>query len=175
MQNSSEIKILNEKQIRKFIWDNIDIKTDGEITYFTIPWHLGETVNDKSTPLTLTLKKVKVPHENLAPLRQKNNFIVIDTQRYDSYELSDGGRAISELEKKVKDITPYLPRIKNILYDTGMHELKGGRIITKTYELYSPHIPVRNLDGFLTALTIIANLDIMPNFTVSKYSSERNK
>ena len=169
-----EVKILSDGKIRELIWNDIKILTEGETVTFTMPWHLGLSPEEKSEPIKITVTHVKLPKKSDGPLRQKYKGSVVDTQCYDSYELSDGGRAFAELEKKVGDVTPYLKRIERILYKTGMNELRGGRIITKTYDLYSSWITTHHLDGFLTAITIIANLDILPPYTSSKWSSERN-
>ena len=120
------------------------------------------------------MTKVKPKREDPTRIRQKFSESA-GAPRYEWYELSDGGAAIAALEKRVGDIAPLMPIIERVLYKTGMNELRGGRIITRTYELYEPWITAHHLDGFLTAMTLIASLDIMPKHTVSKFSSEREE
>lgn len=172
MEERREIKAISDKKLREIIWEKITVSKDGKEQVLTMPWHFGKESDEKSEPLKITVKHVKLPRKSVGPERQRSLGSVVDTQQYESFEISDGGRAFIELERKVGDITPYLPRIKRILYKTGMNELRGGRIITKTYDLYSPWITLHHLDGFVTAITIIANLDILPPFTNSKWSSE---
>ena len=168
MNGEREVKQIGEDKLHELIHENINILTEGERVVLTLPWRLG----DSDGTVDITVKSVKTKKENPGPVRQRYSFAV-DTQHYDSYELSDGGAAIAALEKRVGDIAPLMPIIERVLYKTGMNELRGGRIITRTYELYEPWITAHHLDGFLTAMTLIANLDIMPKYTVSKFSSER--
>lgn len=44
--------------------------------------------------------------------------------------LTDHGRTLAELEKKVQDISPYLPKIQKILEHCGTCRLVGGRKLT---------------------------------------------
>lgn len=41
--------------------------------------------------------------------------------------LSDGGRTLAELKKRVGDLTPYRDRIQNILMSLGLVTLEGGQ------------------------------------------------
>lgn len=167
--------VLGDKKLRDIIWEKLSVIDKGEEQVLVLPWHLGREARDKTEPLRISVRHVKLPHKSTGPERQRSLGSVVDTQVYEAYEISDGGRALSELEKKVGDITPYLPRIKRVLYKTGMHELRGGRIITRTYDLYSPWITLHYLDGFVTCMTVIANMDILPPFTVSKWHSEERE
>ncbi len=49
--------------------------------------------------------------------------------------LSDGGRTLAELKKRVGDLTTYQNRIENILSSLGMVELEGGhRLVVRHFQ-----------------------------------------
>ena len=171
MENEREVKQIGEDKLHGLIHEHINILTEGERVVLTLPWRLGASGDGL---VNITVTKVKPKREDPTRMRQKFSESA-GAPRYDWYELSDGGAAIAALEKRVGDITSLMPLIERVLYKTGMNELRAGRIITRTYELCSPWLTVHHLDGFLTAMTLIANLDIMPKYTVSKFSSEREE
>lgn len=168
MEDNKKNGQLSDKKLRSLIWEHINMHTVSDKLTLTLPWYFD---GGDGAPLEITIKHVKPPKKSDGPLRQKYGGSV-DTEKHESYEISDGGRAIAELERKVGDISPYASVIERVLYKTGMHSLRGGRIITKIYDLYSPWITVHELDGFITAITVISNLDIMPTHTKSKWSRD---
>ena len=171
MENEREVKQIGEDKLHWLIHEHINIRTEGDRVVLSMPWQLGASGDGL---VNITVTKVKPKREDPTRMRQKYSYTA-GAPSYDWYELSDGGAAIAALEKRVGDIAPLMPIIERVLYKTGMNELRAGRIITRTYELYEPWITAHHLDGFLTAMTLIASLDIMPKHTVSKFSSEREE
>lgn len=81
--------------------------------------------------------------------------------------LSDGGRTVSELKKRVGDIQPYLHTIQAILSRCGDCRLVGGQAIVKDHfqtvisgeKQYSDYLGGLNL--MLKAISLISTLDIL--------------
>ena len=165
---------ISEEKLAELVSDGAMVECCGDELTLTLPWHFGLTAEEGTEPLVITVRRVKPPKKNTGPLRQSYGGGVVDMGNNESYELSDGGRAISELARRVDKLSDYSERIEKILRETGMHTLRGGRIITKIFELYGRGITAWELDGFITAVTTVANLDILPPFAESKWSSNRN-
>ena len=149
------------ESLRKFIWEGIEKREGESFTELVIPWHFGIRADEKSEPLTLRIESVRTKKDGAYVQKMRAKGYCVNDDYCPSYEISDGGRCIAELKNKLGDIEPYIPRIKKILYDCGMLELKGGRIITKTYDAVSSFYHTHSLNHLLTAISIISNLDVL--------------
>ncbi len=88
--------------------------------------------------------------------------------------LSDGGRTLTELKKRVGDLTPYINSINNILKAFGTVTLEGGQKLVvrhfqtcisgdKTYKDY--------LGGLNRLLRAISQISIVDTIAVDKYGT----
>lgn len=85
-------------------------------------------------------------------------------------ELTDNGRAIDELKKRVGDITPYLPAIRKIISKCGMTELKSNHtlVTTKFQTVFKNGVCSKNYIGALTAmLKAISLISIVDSVTLT--------
>lgn len=90
--------------------------------------------------------------------------------------LSDGGRTIAELKKRVGDITPYMKKIQNVLNSHGMVELVSGHILTvrsyytvifgdETYKDY--RTGVNKLIEVMSLISVIDSIQVSDDGEVS--------
>lgn len=76
---------------------------------------------------------------------------------YEDATLSDGGRTLTELKKRVGDITPYMDSIHKILANWGIGDVKlvGGQVLKLIYR----QDPLRALNMLLQAIALISAVD----------------
>ena len=162
--------IISPEAIRKSIWEGIETIQKNDRTELILPWHFGISPDEKNEPLKLTVRSVR-PEKNGAEVQKmRSKGWSVDDGYYPAYEISDGGRCLLELEKRLGNIEKYLPKIRRILYDCGMLELKSGRIITRTYEAYSGYRHTRELNCVLTAISLVSGIELI--LSVSEKSGE---
>ena len=85
--------------------------------------------------------------------------------------LSDGGRTLKELKKRVGDLSPYRPNIQNILRVHGMVTLEGGQKLTvRHYQtcFYGEQTYLDYLGGLNRLLRVIAQISIVDTITVDE-------
>lgn len=127
---------MDAMNLREYIWQGLRKEVYADRIELYIPFHFGTAVD---TPLCLTWDRNGV--------------------------LSDGGRTITELKKRVGDIRPYLDTIHRILARCGACRLTGGQVIIKDHfqtvivneEAYPAYLHGMNL--MLKAITLISILD----------------
>lgn len=128
--------MMDPASLYKSIWQGIRKEVYADKIELYLPFFFGEGID---TPLCLTWDREGV--------------------------LSDGGRTISELKKRVGDIRPYLDTISGILDRCGGCRLVGGQTIVKEHfqtviaqqEEYQAYLHGMNL--MLKAMTLISILD----------------
>lgn len=172
MKERSTVDIISAERLCEIICDGIRVEKTREGVDLLLPWHFGRTAAEQTAePLRLSLRRVRSEHVNAGPLKQKYGGSV-DDEAYEEYELTDNGRALAELARRVGDVTPYLPTVERLLYKTGMHTLRGGRMIVRHYDLYASFLHRRNIVALLEVITLIASLDLLPQYTDSEYHRE---
>lgn len=128
--------MIDAVKLREYIWQGIRKEVHGDKIELYLPFFFGEGIDE---PLCLTWDRKGV--------------------------LSDGGRTISELKKRVGDIRPYLDTIHAILARCGDCKLVGGQTIVKEHfqtviireEEHLAYLHGMNL--MLKAITLISILD----------------
>lgn len=83
--------------------------------------------------------------------------------------LSDGGRTLSELKKRVGDLTPYRNSIQNILTSLGLVTLEGGhRLAVRHFQTcFSGERSYQNyLGGLSRLLRAISLISVVDTVTV---------
>ncbi len=145
--------------LRNFIWDGIEKREKEDVIELILPWHFGN--GDRSVPLVLTVRKIREGNTGADVQRMRAKGYSVDDGYYPYYEISDGGRCLEELKKRLGSIDDLVPKIKRILYDCGMLELKSGRIITKSYYAISSFYHTNALNQLLSAISILSNLDLL--------------
>ncbi len=88
------------------------------------------------------------------------------------YEISDGGEVMRILRKRLGDLTPYRARIKNILYNSGMHELRGGVTLWHEYAAASVYDHMWRFSLFIYLVSALSNIDIAPPYDECKLYRE---
>ena len=169
MERNTVKSALTDSKLYELIHEKIATRVEGEVLNLTLPWQLGGSV----VPVDIRIEETRLPSVDAGRVAQSLGCTVAETTG-DELIISDGGRAMAELERRVGDVSPYCERIEKILYGVGMYSLRGGRIIEKSFILSSKWETKYRLYGLLTAMTIVANLDILPAFAESKWSSKRN-
>lgn len=155
---------LSADKLSELIMSGISYLDKGQSLEIGIPFNFAPGSSEyEDKPLILTVKRVDVNYKNPGKWMQKG--FSVDKTDYDQYEISDGGRALHELERKIGDIETYIKRIERILYKMGELTLRGGRIITYVYDESSPYSHYAALSSVMTAVTTVANLDILPPYT----------
>ena len=131
--------MIDAMKLHEYIWQGIRKEVSADKIELYLPFFFGEGIDD---PLCLTWDRKGV--------------------------LSDGGRTISELKKRVGDIRPYLDTIDRILAQCGDCALVGGQAIVKEHfqtvifqeEEYLAYLHGMNL--MLKAITLISIMDTVP-------------
>lgn len=152
---------ISPESLKKIIWERIEKREREDCIELVIPWHFGSSASEKSEPLVLSIASVRPKNYGADVQKMRAKGYSVDDGYYPCYEVSDGGRCLEELKKRIGSIEHLAPKIKKILYDCGMLELKGGRIITKNYYAISSFYHTNALNSVLTAISIISNLDIL--------------
>ena len=96
--------MMNAESVHKSIWQGIRKEVYADRIELHLPFFFGEGIG---APLCLTWDRQGV--------------------------LSDGGRTIAELKKRVGDIRPYLDTIGRIMARCGNCRLAGGQTIIKEH------------------------------------------
>ena len=92
---------MRPEKLYEYIWQGIRKEIRGDIIELYIPFYFG---SGEDTSLCLVWDKNGV--------------------------LSDGGRTLAELKKRVGDVEPYMEKIRNILNARGPVELVAGHKLT---------------------------------------------
>jgi len=149
---------LSDEKLREIIWEGLRLeKVDGAVNMYFPSDFFGYA---GGTPLCISIRRLKSEKVNTGPLKQSMGCIV-DDNKYEEFEITDGGRAMSELLSRVGNAQELMPIIERILYKSGMHTLRGGRIICRSYDVYADFLHASRLNSFLMALSLISNLDII--------------
>lgn len=165
------VRYLSGEALTRTVREGLSFEEIKDALELRLPWCFGA----ESTELVITISRQDLPYSSPQPFKQKYGKSSVDTEKHDTYIISDGGRAFAELEKRVGDTSPYMPRIKRLLESTGMNTLRGGRIIERAYSAYAVHQHLRCLNCLLNAVTLVASLDILPPFGSCDYSDERER
>ena len=128
--------MIEAMKLREFIWQGIRKEVSDDRICFYVPFFFGA---EDDMPLCLTWDR--------------------------NGTLSDGGRTVSELKKRVGDIRPYLDAIHGILARCADCKLVGGQIIVKDrfrtvisgQEQYPDYLG--GMNHMLKAITLISILD----------------
>lgn len=91
---------MQAEKLQEYIWQNIRKEVYQDKIELYLPFFFG---NEQDEPLCLIWNENGV--------------------------LSDGGRTIAELKKRIGDITPQMEKIRNILNYRNPVELEGGHIL----------------------------------------------
>ncbi len=151
---------MDAKKLHGFIWNGIKTEDKGESLELTLPFPLC----DDGEGFTVIWRRIKSPDRSRKPLRKlRAQGYTVETGRdLPNYEISDGGRILAALEKRVGNLAPYERRIKDLLKRTGCFELCGGRIIKTEYAAFSSHYHEKTLNELLHLAALITSLDILP-------------
>lgn len=128
--------MIDAMKLREYIWQGTRKEVSADKIEFYLPFFFGEGID---APLCLIWDRKGV--------------------------LSDGGRTISELKKRVGDIRPYLDTIDRILARCGECRLTGGQVIVKEHfqtVIFREKESLAYLQGMnqmLRAITLISILD----------------
>ena len=131
--------MMDAKTLYKYIWQGIRKEVYADRIELHLPFFFG---NSSDEPLCLTWDRNGV--------------------------LSDGGRTIAELERRVKNIQPYMDAARAILSQCGDCKLIGGRIIVKEHFQTVISGEMQYLDylggmnDMLEAIACISVLDTVP-------------
>jgi len=127
------------------ISSDIRLELSGDKILLYLPWHFAKAAAEKSLPLCLTVRA-----------------------EGDGAVISDGGRAIAELSKKVPSLLGYRGRISDLISDVGSYELVGGRIIEYSFYSLTKYGVLSAVSQMLKIVTAISNLDLVP-YTRGEY------
>ena len=86
--------------------------------------------------------------------------------------LSDGGRTLLELKKRLGDITPYSERIGNVLSSLGLISLEGGqKLVIKHFQtcIQGEQTYIDYLGGLSKLLRAISLINVIDAIEVDKY------
>lgn len=145
--------------LRKFIWEGIEKREKEDSVELTLPWHFGN--GEHSAPLVLILRKVREKNTGADVQRMRAKGYSVDDSYCPCFEISDGGRCIEEMKRRLGSIDALLPRIRRVLYECGMLELRGERIIVKNYYAVDLHYHTNALNQMLSAISILSNFDLL--------------
>ena len=148
------------ENLRDFIRDGIVEAVREDRIELTLPWHFGPDAASESAPLTLTIRPIRARSFGAEVQKMRAKGYSVDDTDYPEYRIDDGGRCLDELKIRLGDISPYIPKIKRVLYNCGMLELSSGHIITRSYSAYSSYRHIRELNAVLTAISVISNVDL---------------
>jgi hypothetical protein len=147
--------------LKKYIWENVEKRVKDDSVELVIPWHFGRAPHESSDPLTLRVSPERPPSCGAEVQKMRAKGYAVDNGYYPYYVISDGGRCLAELQKRLGETDTYIPRIKRILYDCGMLELKSGHVITGGYYALDRFSHTNALNAVLTAVSIISNFDVL--------------
>ena len=85
--------------------------------------------------------------------------------------LSDGGRTLAELKKRVGDLTPYWDSIQNILKAHGIVALEGGhKLVVRHFQtcISGEQTYKDYLGGLNRLLRVIAQISVVDTITVDE-------
>ena len=88
--------------------------------------------------------------------------------------LSDGGRTIKELQKRVGDMTPYADNIQNILASNGSVTLESGHILTVRHfqtRIYRDETNKDYMAGLSRLLRVISQISIVDAIKVDEHGT----
>ena len=158
IEESSKI---SPEVLRNFIWEGLEKREIEDRIELSLPWHFGKSEDEKSEPLVLRIESVR-PKNYVADVhKMRAKGYNVDNGYYPCFEVSDGGRCLEELKGRLGSVDELIPRIKKVLYDCGMLELRGGRIIVKNYYAVSPFYHTSAVNDVLCAISIISNFDLL--------------
>ena len=123
-----EQKTIAPEPLHGYIWEGIRKEVHPDRVELYLPFHFGNT---PATPLCLTW--------------------------FEDGTLSDGGRTIAQLKKRLGDIAPYMGSIQKILSHRGIGgcQLVGGQVLKLTYR----QDPLRALNMMLQIISLISVVD----------------
>ncbi len=162
---------ISAESLYKFIHEGLVTVENRDSVDLFLPWSFGDEPA-VGEPLKITIRRVREMHTSAGPIKQKYSTASVDDAKYDTYEITDNGRAIAELERRVGDLAPYRDRIERLLYKTGMFTLRSDRIITRTYSLYADWLHLHELGKILMLISLISRLYMMPHFTTDEFSRD---
>lgn len=166
-----EPKKLTPEKLKEIIDSSLRVESGNDKVDIYLPFHFEDiSIGKTEEPLRITFKRVFLPKTSSGPLKQQG-YSVDDTE-YPTYEISDNGRAFEELSRKGGDTNPFVKKAKKLLYQHGMLELKSNHIITVTYSAYSFYRHLSRLNDLLSAVTTVANLDILPPYCTRNHEEE---
>lgn len=171
MRSQKITDVISAESLNRFIWEGINKVEGSDSVDLYLPWYFGGE-GAAAEPLKITFRRVRSEHVNAGPIKQKYSPHSVDDTQYDTYEISDNGRAIAELERRVGDLTPYRDVIERLIYNVGMYTLRADRIVSKTYSLYAEWRHIYVLDGMLKLVSMISWLDMLPQFTTNQFSRD---
>lgn len=122
-----EKRTIAASQLRSYIWEGMEKKVYPDRVELYLPFYFGAN----AAPLCLTW--------------------------FEDGRLSDGGRTMRELKKRLGDIAPYMDSIQKILSHRGIADchLVGGQILQLTYL----QDPLRALNMMLQVISLISAVD----------------
>lgn len=121
-------KTISADKLRAYIWEGIRKEVHPDRVELYLPFFFG---GEDDAPLCLTW--------------------------YADGSLSDSGRTLAELKKRLGDISPHMDNIRKILSHRGIGDAKlaGGQTLTLTYR----QDPLRALNMMLQIITLISAVD----------------
>ena len=131
---------MDAQALREYVWQGLRKEVYADKIEIFIPFYFG---SHSDQPLCLTWNRDGI--------------------------LSDGGRTVAELEKRVGSIQPYLDEIYAILSECGDCRLVSGRILVK--DQFQTMISGENqyldylggMNQVLRAITRISMVDMLPD------------
>ena len=101
--------VLGDKKLRDIIWEKLSVIDKGEEQVLVLPWHLGREARDKTEPLRISVRHVKLPRKSTGPERQRSLGSVVDTQ--------------VQAESEIYPIESHIIRLGDIAIATNPFEL----------------------------------------------------
>lgn len=140
----------------KELYRGIRIEETQKGVALFLPWRFSADTKAQEEPLCIYIKETKNKEYSYKPWGK----ITKDKAHYAGYQISDGGRTLAELKKKVGNLAPYKQKIDYIVKSIDA-VLAGGREIVLEYagEGYNH---AHYLQLFLGIVAHIAHLDILP-------------
>lgn len=123
-----EKKTIAAGPLYDYIWEGIRKEVYSDRVELYLPFYFG---GEQTAPLCLTW--------------------------FEDATLSDGGRTIAELKKRLGDISPYMDSIHKILTHRGIGDVKlsGGQVLKLIYR----QDPLRAMNMMLKVISLISAVD----------------
>jgi hypothetical protein len=138
---------MQPQALTQYIWQDIRKEVYADKIQLYLPFFFG---SDRDEPLCLTWDRNGV--------------------------LSDGGRTMTELKKRIPDITPYQESIRNIISTYGLITLVGGQNLTVQHYRTHTYLGETYLDywdGLEFLLRVISQISVVDTITVDEDGTVR--